>query len=452
MNCYNCGTENTDNSLFCKNCGKRLDGTIACPSCGERITSDSLFCNFCGVKLTSVQEDVAATAQPEAAVKEKPSGINIDKVLSYSATVAALTTAVFSLIFVFFIGVVATYTYSGMSASEQIEKANIFYYFGKAYKNVGKTLDSFTEFYQDGYSDFFESTRYLLVIFGTIIYAITVITVCVFSVLSIVRCVKTISGKETKSGDRLAVAAFISLVAGAVLLLALTNYNVHYENGYNTEISNVKFNKATYAGISLGAISAIVCVCCTVARHGKKLLSLNTILKFALSVLGLALIIVVLTFCSRPVYSLETEEMSSNDYGYVGIMYLISALGFRCLSFETYAAIINADKVKALCIIAFILLIVTVILSAVVLVNSVNGATKRKTGAELVVSILLSVFALAFLIFTIITANEFTDALDYAGRGDKMSFGYTVPIVVLVMSVLILVVDIVQYKVVKKEI
>lgn len=34
MNCQFCNAENVDDAVFCKECGKRIDGKTVCPACG----------------------------------------------------------------------------------------------------------------------------------------------------------------------------------------------------------------------------------------------------------------------------------------------------------------------------------------------------------------------------------------------------------------------------------
>lgn len=50
MECKFCSTENSDNAVYCKNCGKRLDGKIVCPSCGKT-TDAGAYCEMCGARI-----------------------------------------------------------------------------------------------------------------------------------------------------------------------------------------------------------------------------------------------------------------------------------------------------------------------------------------------------------------------------------------------------------------
>lgn len=50
MECKFCSTENSDNAVYCKNCGKRLDGKIVCPLCGKT-TDAGAYCEMCGARI-----------------------------------------------------------------------------------------------------------------------------------------------------------------------------------------------------------------------------------------------------------------------------------------------------------------------------------------------------------------------------------------------------------------
>ena len=53
INCSKCGTQNRDETKYCKNCGTRLaEGSVVpCGNCGASNLATSLYCNRCGERL-----------------------------------------------------------------------------------------------------------------------------------------------------------------------------------------------------------------------------------------------------------------------------------------------------------------------------------------------------------------------------------------------------------------
>ena len=61
MNCKFCETENPDSAVYCKQCGKRIDGNTVCPVC-HKLTPDAVFCTECGARLDG--KTYAKNAEP----------------------------------------------------------------------------------------------------------------------------------------------------------------------------------------------------------------------------------------------------------------------------------------------------------------------------------------------------------------------------------------------------
>ena len=171
MDCINCGAPNPEDAIFCKKCGKRLDGMAVCPACGKLTPADGDFCINCGadksappasvaVRLVpaptpvnpaanaaaSAQMDEAAASavvgagvaeeavQEEGYMFEKRRGI-LKKV---SALFAGLT-ALMGIIFVFLIECTMSVGTGGASASA-LSGQDIFYFFGDAYDVISSSL------------------------------------------------------------------------------------------------------------------------------------------------------------------------------------------------------------------------------------------------------------------------------------------------------------------------
>ena len=55
VKCPNCGEESS--SKFCPNCGEKLGKEIFCPNCAAQLEPGSVFCSECGHKIESKSED-----------------------------------------------------------------------------------------------------------------------------------------------------------------------------------------------------------------------------------------------------------------------------------------------------------------------------------------------------------------------------------------------------------
>ena len=58
MRCFNCGTENPENAVYCKHCGKRLDNLKVCAFCGGLTPADGEYCINCGAEISAPVEPV----------------------------------------------------------------------------------------------------------------------------------------------------------------------------------------------------------------------------------------------------------------------------------------------------------------------------------------------------------------------------------------------------------
>lgn len=82
MKCPNCGYEVTEGSLFCGNCGRKMEMPtgLRCPRCGAENDDDALFCEQCGAKLASRPEQKAVskpvpTPEPKSASQPVPKSV-----------------------------------------------------------------------------------------------------------------------------------------------------------------------------------------------------------------------------------------------------------------------------------------------------------------------------------------------------------------------------------------
>ena len=60
MKCEKCGHENTNGSLFCENCGAKLQIEKKCPSCGQVVSDTARFCQYCGANFAGDDSSAAS--------------------------------------------------------------------------------------------------------------------------------------------------------------------------------------------------------------------------------------------------------------------------------------------------------------------------------------------------------------------------------------------------------
>jgi len=69
VNCVKCGTQNRDDTKYCKNCGAKLsaNSVLTCGKCGASNQNSSLFCNRCGERLTVALASASKTLSKPSA-------------------------------------------------------------------------------------------------------------------------------------------------------------------------------------------------------------------------------------------------------------------------------------------------------------------------------------------------------------------------------------------------
>ena len=79
MKCSNCGTENTDDSRFCEQCGTKLEIIIKCPKCGKENPDGAKFCLGCGNKLEDQISDEKEDSKDSKDQEDAKSEVSEDK-------------------------------------------------------------------------------------------------------------------------------------------------------------------------------------------------------------------------------------------------------------------------------------------------------------------------------------------------------------------------------------
>ena len=179
MNCPFCGTENTDDSLYCKKCGRKMSGTVTCPACGASAPADGEYCTRCGAKLN--------THAPAQVEREKPHPAAWRQVLVTVGNALAVFAALASVIFLFCLGCENGITDTGDMWLD-LSGRNIYYYFGEVYRDLYNIFTTSTPVLVG-------TAGYTFAIAGTLLSAGMIVSVSVLFILTLVRFVRSFSGK-----------------------------------------------------------------------------------------------------------------------------------------------------------------------------------------------------------------------------------------------------------------
>lgn len=425
MNCKSCGKENAENAVFCKYCGKRVDGTKICPVCKNQIDEDSEFCIHCGARADGsdlqrspvAQETVFTTVSHSAAIAWRPVAAKV-------AAIAVAAIALFTLVFVFFTGVQASASVSGSSATTGYD---VFYFFGKGYKDYNKTIETFEKYNgTTQLTGYFKASQLMPLIFGTIISSAVLLVVFLLSVTAIVRTVNMLMGRKTEGGEKFALSAFAVYIFGIIALSAITSADV--SAGGIT--ASFKLNAATVAGVVLCSVAAFVWFGCKLIENGKTLLYGNNAIKAGLSVCCLILATIIAGLLTMP-----TINVINGSEGGVNALSLFSSVGIMGKTGESLKKIENAAGVAVLSVFSYIFLVLTAVCAVSGVINSIKNISAAETDKPPVKSFIWAcAFALASMVFHIVTGNQFVEALGFVSSNNNAEISYGVPIAVFVLS------------------
>ena len=441
MECLACKTTNNDDALFCKHCGKRLDGKQSCPSCGADNDFDALFCNKCGAPMMDTVKKRRPTASSDGEVTldsvagAQPSSWK--RVLEIIGWVFAMIGLFFSVLFTFFIGMGAKVTgrVDGVSASASV-KYNIYYFFSDAYQQVSTDVTRLSEY------EFIVS--YFPAIIGTIVAVGVIVSVITLASISVVRFVKYVRGKSERDFAKFTVATYLVFLIGAVVLLGLQYVSAYISSSSGTYNVVMEIDSATKAGVIIGGISLFAFVALRFAVNGRKILQKENVLKLifcavAIVVCGVLLGIlpqgaITIKEVSESYYTGTYTEKTSYSVFYLVSLYMLGSS--------------NTVPTDAVFISVFALLaqVVMVVLVAVTLLNQLVNILGAKTKNPLALSIPTFVFAIGYLGLVVgLKGIMFQDI------SDGISINTAIPIVILIFAALNFASSIVQVVLCKSQ-
>ena len=231
--CHACGQLNEEHFSFCVGCGTRIDGKTACPNCGTAF--EGSFCPTCGA---------ANKGKPVNNQTKREGRFSLSSVMEKVGGASMILGVLFSLIFVFFIGLVESL--DGVRG----EKVGLFTFFGEYYKEMKtEEITEVVEATSKWWGNLIEEQTTLYGVFGTIISAATLLCVVGFATVAIVKYILSFVNKTKDDSKGWALACIASYLIGAVLFYAHIRMQMSiYADGESSE-GIVNFNGATVVGL-----------------------------------------------------------------------------------------------------------------------------------------------------------------------------------------------------------
>lgn len=421
MECKFCHTENVDDAIYCKNCGRRIDGKKNCRACKRLLDEDAVFCNYCGRRADSVTAEQGEITVPETR--------GWKGVLGYVGTSAALLGVVISLVFVFLIGFglnnAALLSQIGSSLSVNFnESVSIYDYFGKAYEQIAVISDQIVNSSNSDMYNFVEPALYLSAVICTVIAAGVLITVVTLSVFAIIKLIRKLMGKEAANAERYAFAAFLVYILGSALLRAFNNTvaDIAYTAVDDTSLTAatvkirlaVTYNPATIAGIVISAVCMGTCLACKIATKGRELANGRVITNVVLTAVTLAFAGIVAHYASCASHAVISDQGSTR------ISMTLPTSSWLLICAQRIGLTKEAwNNEFFLIALTMILQIAVIALAVVTLIIQVFNALNRKQNPSLLLSGTLLIACIAYLVIGAVATIE---PLNTVYEGQKMTF------------------------------
>lgn len=433
MKCDNCGTENPDEALFCKNCGARLDGNVTCPHCGKLLPADSKFCMYCGYRFGDAYAQTNAPAAGAygagygyvPAQAYAPKRVSAPTVLKYVSDGLAMLAALFGVIFVFLTGFSVTVPGADMRYNE-----NIYYFFGDVYNEINASG------YEAEVLELLKTGAAL----STVIVAVGLAAVVALFVFAAVRYVRSLLGADVKNvitPAALTFAAYICSVAGFFACVST-----------NGDLSSVEVNLAmsgaTVAGVVLSSVMMFAAVVVSIVASGKP--DLGAAKEYIASVPVLALLIVLLCM---PAFGFVFFSVSDGVTGITIKSGIFSSFSMFA-GFGATGSIMegfNGFRIGEMFIaVMFVMFILVAAMFAVLTIGeyakSFAGGSKSNAHAFAIPMAVFSLIAGCMQLAGTYMVTGFLDNNlnnDLTGQSANVNVRLAVPILIIVFSVLLIV-------------
>lgn len=434
MFCGFCGKENPDGAVYCMSCGKRLDGKKICPKCGKPCEEEAKFCPYCGASLTAPAPVAAPAYAPVASPveSEMPSDVpakskkSVFDILGICGGALAMASVLFSLIFVFCIGLETSVT-RGSTVS-----CSIYDFFYDRYHDLD---NAFSLIEKDG--EPLSVAAYASTVICTIDAVAGFVLVVTLSVLAITKFAKQMQDGKPRNYFKYAVGAYVSFLAAACVFYAFASMGVNsllISDDTEAMRAEISFNAATLSGIILGGIFLAVGAGLRLAARGKALMSLSTILNCSLAFAGAILAIIAFSFAKNGQIAVEAPLSSA------GASFKLSPISACLLIGAQYIADTTCEFPIGELIVAILAAVAQIAVLAMLALKICSAAKRldgKGRGNGVITSTVLLGVAILSLVLNVVFVPMFETYM-YGGAESGLEFNYAAPIVVVVLSALMM--------------
>lgn len=417
MKCDLCGTENPSNAVFCKHCGHRLDNMSVCQHCGKLTPVDGQFCINCGANRDSRVIDIPAKSVEETSKETKQTRFfasktenddldevkkhekhgskfnagTIGKALRITSLAAGGLSFLFSLIFVFLIGVTSQISSGGASIGQNIIDYNLYSYFGDLLTQYDSINDALVRY--GVFGSYFGLASVVFILLG-------VIATIVYSGVSFYKNYK----KGTISFTKYAAIFFFVYLASSMLFF----FNIFSSSDITGISVSLVLNQATIAGLVLSGLFLLVALVVDSFINGVqgnlKDYLIKTISSSLITIFG----IVVFAFIGQGLFTLVADNPTTSIV--ISMSASVGVLGVASLLFNLAQSVYTSQDSTRW--------------------SQVN---EMYTGTIVFLSLLL-VLIIIFAIFFVLLAKEFFGENGHVNTKKTLSYGLTAGIAAIIFG------------------
>ena len=488
MHCKFCGTDNPDGARFCKKCGKRLDGMTTCPSCGKDTPADGDFCIYCGAGLKAAAVGGAGLNKPAAERTDGkfyaypaaniPEGANsahgygtadesaheaaaadyaargeggtafataaVKGVLKVAAEAFAVLAALIGAIFVFFIGNEVSADVSGATFGFG-GGCDIFYFFGDVYKDIESALES------SGLgSQSFANYSYMTgAVAGTVCSALALAATVLLFIATVVMYVCKLLKLTQKSVTGLAAATFFSYAFGVALFMLCTSGSISAGGGDVV----TSLNGAAIAGLVLGGVFIVASVVSAAVCGTDSANVRQAVINGVCGTASTVFLLVIAGVAAYGVFGLAMDAGNGSDMvttlGMTELFFMLATLSRSYYVGNTFGNMYNSELVVN--VILLIFAIAFCIFAVISLSGIFSGFGKKMGGRHVKILIVSGACAVIAGVMMIVVDVLFVNwASEYISAGEY-SVDVAVPVVVMVFGVLLILCTFIYYALLRRE-